>query len=298
MATYHTSVLLHESIEALAIKSNGVYVDATMGGAGHTKAILSRLDAKGKLIVFDQDKDAWQNTPDDNRVQLVKENFRYLKRFLKYYGHTQVEGILADLGVSSFQFDTASRGFSIRYDAPLDMRMDGRLTVTAADIVSNYSEGKLHKLFEQYGEVRNAKTLANLIVNKRSNTEISTIAHFKQLISSCIKGVENKYLAQVFQALRIEVNEEMKALEEFLQQAVQCLKPGGRLCIITFHSLEDRMVKRFMKAGSLNDLETDEFGRRKTVPPFKMLKDIVPSEEEITNNNRSRSARLRIAEKL
>lgn len=298
MAGYHTSVLLAAAVAALEIKDNGVYVDATFGGGGHSRAILEQLGNKGKLIVFDHDKDAWNNAPDDKRLIFVKENFRYLKRFLKYYKEPQVDGILADLGVSSFQFDTAARGFSIRFDAPLDMRMDNRLERTAADILQAYPENRLHKLFEQYGEVRNARTLAKTIVSRRGQSPIRTIEQFKQLIADCIKGNENKYLAQVFQALRIEVNEEMLTLQEFLEQSAACLKPGGRLCIITFHSLEDRMVKHYMKTGSIAAVTTDEFGRKLIETPFRVLKDVIPDSEEIKNNPRARSARLRIAEKI
>ncbi len=289
--------MLHEAVDALNIKPDGVYVDATFGGGGHSRELLKRLGSKGKLFAFDHDKDAWNNAPDDKRFVLVQENFKYLKRFLRYYNAPKVDGILADLGVSSFQFDTADRGFSIRFDAPLDMRMDERLKVTAADILKDYAEKDLHKMFEQYGEVRNAKTLASTIAAKRKSAMINTIDQFKQLIASCIKGNENKYLAQVFQALRIEVNQEMQVLEDFLNQTSECLKPQGRLAIITFHSLEDRMVKRFMKLGTNQDVTTDEFGRRLIEPTFHALKDIIPSEDEIKINNRSRSARLRIAER-
>jgi 16S rRNA (cytosine1402-N4)-methyltransferase len=296
---YHTSVLLHESVEALAIKEDGVYVDGTFGGGGHSREILKSLGKKGKLIVFDHDKDAWKNLPDDNRVILVKENFRYLRRFLQLHKSPKVDGILVDLGVSSFQFDTAERGFSIRFDAPLDMRMDDRIDFTAADLIRDYSEEKLHKLFEQYGEVRNAKTLAKTIVEGRKKLTVNTIDSFKNLIAECIKGNPNRYLAQVFQALRIEVNNELGVLADFLSQTVRCLKPGGRLAVITFHSLEDRMVKQFMKRGTMKkEQPTDPFGRSTFENPFKVLKDMVPSEEELKVNNRSRSARLRVAEKI
>jgi len=295
---YHTSVLLQESVDALRIREDGVYVDCTLGGGGHSRAILERLGPKGTLLVFDHDPDAWNNAPNDPRVILIKENFRYLKPYLKFYKFPRVDGILADLGVSSFQFDTASRGFSTRFDATLDMRMDNRQEKTAADLLNNYSEIQLHKLFEQYGEVRNAKTLAQTIVAKRGQAKLRTIEQFKQMIAPCIKGNARKYLAQVFQALRIEVNGEMEVLRDFLEQTPYCLKTAGRLCIITFHSLEDRMVKQFMKTGSFSALTTDAFGRRIAAPPFKVLKDIVPSEHEQNNNSRSRSARLRIAEKI
>lgn len=296
---YHTSVLLHEAVEALHIKEDGVYVDGTFGGGGHSREILTRLGKKGRLIVFDHDKDAWKNLPDDPRIMLVRENFRFLRRFLQLYKVPQVDGILADLGVSSFQFDTAERGFSIRFDAPLDMRMDDRLDFTAADLIRDYPEEKLHRLFEQYGEVRNARTLARTIAEGRKRMTVHSIAGFKELISDCIKGNPNRYLAQVFQALRIEVNKEMEVLQDFLQQTPRCLRPGGRLAIITFHSLEDRMVKQFMRRGTLDaNPQTDPFGRSLFENPFRVLKDVIPSEEELKVNNRSRSARLRIAEKI
>lgn len=292
---HHISVLLNESVDALDVKPNGVYVDCTFGGGGHSRAILQRLGKHGRLIAFDHDKDAWKNVIDDPRFTLVKENFQYLKRFLKLHGVQKVDGILADLGVSSFQFDTADRGFSIRFDAPLDMRMDGRIDRTAADIIAQYSELQLHKIFEVYGEVRNARTLAQTIVAQRKNGKIQTIEDFKNRIDSCIKGKPNRYLAQVFQALRIEVNEELKVLSEFLEQTKHCLKPNGRLAIITFHSLEDRLVKKMMKQGTLEEVTTDAFGRRTEENPFTMLKDVLPSDEELAINNRSRSARLRVA---
>jgi 16S rRNA (cytosine1402-N4)-methyltransferase len=296
---YHQSVLLHESIDALNIKEDGIYVDGTFGGGGHSREILKKLGKKGKLIAFDHDKDAWKNLPDDKRIILVKENFRYLRRFLQLHDVPKTDGILVDLGVSSFQFDTAERGFSIRFDAPLDMRMDNRTDFTAADLIREYPEEKLHKIFEQYGEVRNARTLAKTIIDGRKKTKVQTIQSFKELIGDCIKGNPNRYLAQVFQALRIEVNNELGVLQEFLEQTARCLKPGGRLAVITFHSLEDRMVKHFMKRGSFNEeQQTDPFGRSLFENPFRVLKDVVPSDEEIKANSRSRSARLRIAEKL
>lgn len=295
-AYHHISVLLQESIDALDIKPNGVYVDCTFGGGGHSRAIMERLGKNGRLISFDHDKDAWKNAIDDPRFTLVKENFQYLKRFLRLHQVPKVDGILADLGVSSFQFDTADRGFSIRFDAPLDMRMDDRLDTTAADIIRDYSEAKLHKLFEVYGEVRNARTLAKTIVEQRKSSSIQTIEGFKNAIDSCIKGKANRYLAQVFQALRIEVNQEMEVLSQFLEQTRDCLKPGGRLAIITFHSLEDRLVKKMMKNGTLSEITTDAFGRKTMENPFNVLKDVLPSDEELEHNNRSRSARLRIAE--
>lgn len=298
-SSYHRSVLLQEAVDALNIQENGVYVDGTFGGGGHSREILKRLGKKGRLIVFDHDKDAWKNLPDDKRITLVKENFRYLKRFLRLHESPRVDGILVDLGVSSFQFDTAERGFSIRFDAPLDMRMDDRADFTATDLIRDYSEEKLHKILEQYGEVRNAKTLAKTIVEGRKKMSVQTIQSFKDLIDDCIKGNPNRYLAQVFQALRIAVNDEMGVLQDFLEQTVQCLKPKGRLAVITFHSLEDRMVKQFMKRGTFEaEQQTDPFGRTLFENPLKALKDVVPTDEEIKENSRSRSARLRIAEKL
>lgn len=293
---HHISVLLNECIDALNIKPDGVYVDCTFGGGGHSRAILEKLGPKGKLIAFDQDKDAWANAPDDKRFILVKENFQYLKRFLRLYKVPKVDGILADLGVSSFQFDTAERGFSIRFDAPLDMRMDNRSDFTAADLIMTYSEKELQKIFEVYGEVRNARTLAKTIVENRKSNAVTTIDGFKAIIADCIKGNPNKYLAQVFQALRIEVNKEMEVLSDFLMQTKDCLKKEGRLAIITFHSLEDRLAKTLMKKGTLEEITTDPFGRVTFQNPFKALKDVLPSEEELKYNSRSRSARLRIAE--
>lgn len=295
-AFYHTSVLLHEAIEGLAIKENGVYVDATFGGGGHSRAILERLGKNGRLVAFDQDADAWKNKPEDDRLIPVTENFKYLRRFLRLHGYNEVDGILADLGVSSFQFDTAERGFSIRFDGPLDMRMDKRAELTAAKVLQTYSEQQLHKLFEQYGEVRNAKQLAKQIVTQRKSVQLHTIGALKQLLMPVMRGNPNRYLAQVFQALRIEVNDELGVLKEFLEQAAASLKPGGRLCIISFHSLEDRIVKHYMKRGRWD--EAGEF-EEKVKPPLKLVnaKPIEPSEEETKNNPRARSARLRIAEK-
>lgn len=296
---YHTSVLKDEAIVALNIQPVGVYVDGTFGGGGHSRAILEQLGKDGRLIAFDQDPDAWQNAPEDKRLTLVRENFRYLRRFLKLYDAMNADGILVDLGVSSFQFDTAERGFSTRYNGELDMRMDTRQRLMAKDIVQQYDEQKLHELFEQYGEVRNAKTLAQTIVAGRKGKSVNTIAEFKALIEQCIKGNPNRYLAQVFQALRIEVNDELGVLKLFLQQAAECLKPGGRLCVITFHSLEDRLVKRFLKTGGFTDeVATDVFGKSVQESPFRALKPVLPGDEEQKRNPRSRSARLRIGEKV
>lgn len=299
-AFYHDTVLLSEAVNGLNIKEDGVYVDATFGGGGHSREILSRLGDSGKLIVFDQDKDAWKNFPDDKRLIPVTENFRYLKRFLKLHQHPEVDGILADLGVSSYQFDTGERGFSIRFEGPLDMRMDQRNERTAAEVLKNYSEKQLHQLFEQYGEVRNSRQLAKQIVSFRNSGNLNTIEGFKALIQPVVRGNSRRYLAQVFQALRIEVNDELEALKDLLRQAAICLKPEGRVSIITFHSIEDRIVKQFIKNGHWDAPFTqDPFRQEKEPWILKEInkKPIEPSEEEIRNNPRARSARLRIAEK-
>lgn len=297
---YHRAVMLQEAVDGLAIEKNGIYVDATFGGGGHSKEILSRLGSEGKLIAFDQDEDAWKNKPEDERLLAVHENFRYLKRFLKLHRHSEVDGVLADLGVSSYQFDTGERGFSIRFDGPLDMRMDNRGELTAEDVLKNYSEQELHKLFEQYGEVRNARQLAKHIVEYRNTTSLTSINSLKALIAPVMRGNQQKYMAQVFQALRIEVNDELGALRDLLEQAAASLKKGGRLSIITFHSLEDRIVKRFMKKGVWGELEKDMFGREVEEQVLKPLsnKPIEASEQEVKENPRARSARLRIAVKL
>lgn len=297
---YHTTVLLKEAVDGLAIKADGIYADATFGGGGHSREILSRLSENGRLIAFDHDEDAWRNKPDDKRLVQVTENFRYIKRFLRLHGLGEIDGILADLGVSSFQFDTAERGFSIRFDGPLDMRMDNRMELTAADVLKTYSEAQLHKLFEMYGEVRNSRQLAKHIVSIRNKTALNTIEGLKAAIAPVMIGNPNRYLAQLFQALRIEVNDEMGALRDFLQQAAASLKKGGRLSVITFHSIEDRIVKQFIKKGTWDEIETDVFGRSEQRAVFKAVnaKPIEPTEEEIKNNPRARSARLRIAEKL
>ena len=298
-AFYHTTVLLHETVEGLAIKENGVYVDCTFGGGGHSKLILEKLGPKGTLIVFDQDADAWRNLPEDRRLIPVTENFRYLKRFLRLHGAPLVDGILADLGVSSYQFDTGERGFSTRFDGPLDMRMDHRSELTAAVVLQTYTEAKLHLLFERYGELRNAKQLAKHIATQRPKATITTTQDLKAFLEPVIKGNPQRYLAQLFQALRIEVNDELGALRELLEQSAQCLKPGGRLSIISFHSLEDRLVKQFVKNGAWQ-IEEDPLGLApKMQSPFKEVykKPIEASAEELAKNPRSRSARLRIAEK-
>jgi 16S rRNA (cytosine1402-N4)-methyltransferase len=298
--TYHIPVLLNEVTEGLKIVPAGIYVDCTFGGGGHSKAILQKLGPDGKLIVFDQDEAAAKNLPADERVQFVPHNFRHLQRFLRLQKINTVDGILADLGVSSHQFDEAGRGFSTRFNAKLDMRMDQRQPLTAFDVVNTYDEQRLHKLFEQYGEVTNAKTLAKKIVQLRSTVSLQTIDAFKNALREIVKGNPNRYFAQVFQALRIAVNDELGALKEMLQQVPQLLKPGGRIVIITFHSLEDRLVKNFFRRGTFDEPETNPFINEEEVNELKMItkKPILPTEKELTQNPRARSAKLRIAEKV
>jgi len=296
---YHTPVLLKETIDGLGIKPGGIYVDCTFGGGGHSRAILERLNENGKLVAFDQDDDARKNLPADERVIFVPQNFRHLQRFLRLHKITAVDGILADLGVSSHQFDEADRGFSIRFDAALDMRMDRRQVLTAADILKTFTETQLHKLFEQYGEVTNAKTLARTIVQQRTVASIVTINDLKRALQPVVKGNPQKYFAQVFQALRIEVNDELGALKELLQQSINLLNPSGHIAIITFHSLEDRVVKNFFRAGTFAEAETDDLYGNKTESPFRLVnkKPITAGQEELKLNPRSRSAKLRVAEK-
>ncbi len=298
MNIYHNPVLLNESIKGLNINSNGVYVDVTFGNGGHSQAILQQLTENGCLYAFDQDEDAIANKIKDKRLTLIHANFKYLKKFLKLHKIIEVDGILADLGVSSHQFDSEERGFSTRWDCPLDMRMDKRGETTAEMIINNYGQEELRYIFRYYGEVDNANKLANFIVKNRKD-KITHSKQFIEIISPCIpKHKENKYLAQVYQALRIEVNKELEALEALLLQSKDILKEKGRLVIISYHSLEDRMVKQFMRSGNLeNKIEKDFYGNPLT--PFKLIskKAIVPTEEEIKVNSRSRSAKLRIAEK-
>jgi 16S rRNA (cytosine1402-N4)-methyltransferase len=297
--TYHNPVLLRECIEGLNIKSDGVYADVTFGGGGHSAAILSGLGEEGKLYGFDQDEDALNNVPADKRFRLLPFNFRYLKQSLRIERVKILDGVLADLGVSSHQFDTADRGFSFRFDAELDMRMNQSGDVTAKDIVNTYSAEKLQNILSLYGEVRNSKTLANAIVQARQQKKIERISELLRVMEPCIMGKENRYLSQVFQALRMEVNEEIVALKEMLIQATEFLKPGGRLVVLTYHSLEDRLVKNWIKNGSFEDEpQKDEYGRFNC--PLKAInkKPIQPSESEIKENNRARSAKLRIAEKV
>ena len=298
---YHVPVLFDEVLEGLDIKKEGVYVDCTFGGGGHSRGIIDRLGEKGKLVAFDQDADAVKNIPKDDRVLFVPQNFRYIQRFLRLYKIGQVDGVLADLGVSSHQFDEGDRGFSIRFDGPLDMRMDQRETLTAASIIANYSEGKLHLLFEQFGEVSNSKTLAKHIVDARKQTQVQTILQFKAMIAPVVKGNPNKYLAQVFQALRIEVNGEMEVLKEMLLQLNEVVKVGGRVAIITFHSLEDRLVKQFFKNGSFEEeIDDNPFVQTIKEQKWRLInkKPITAKDKELKVNKRSRRAKLRVAEKL
>ncbi|MCA5005600.1 16S rRNA (cytosine(1402)-N(4))-methyltransferase RsmH [Sphingobacterium bovistauri] len=297
---YHVPVMLHECMEALDIKPDGVYVDVTFGGGGHSREILNRLGPNGKLIAFDQDPDAINNAIDDSRFVLVHQNFRFIKNYLRLEGVKEVDGILGDLGVSSHQFDDAERGFSIRFDAELDMRMDQVSDLDARKVVNTYSEEDLHRIFGMYGEVQNAKSLAKTIVTARLSNEINTVAELKEVVKKMVpKGKEHKYHAQVFQALRIEVNRELEALQEFLLQTISVLKGDGRLVIMSYHSLEDRLVKNFMLKGKFKgEVEKDFFGNE--IKPFRVIsrKAITASEEELQSNNRSRSAKLRVAEKI
>lgn len=297
--SYHVPVLLSESLEGLAIQPEGVYVDVTFGGGGHSREILSRLHDEGHLYGFDQDADAEHNIPSDSRFAFVRSNFRYLYNFMRYHGvQGQVDGLLADLGVSSHHFDDQARGFSFRFDGALDMRMNTRAGKTAADVVNQYSEEALADLFYLYGELKVARKLASTLVKARAERPIATIGDFLEVIKPFVgKDKEKKFLAQVFQALRIEVNDEMSALKALLQGTLRVLRPGGRLVVITYHSLEDRLVKNFMKAGNFEGKsERDFFGNQQS--PFRLVnnKVIVPSAEEIERNPRARSAKLRIAE--
>lgn len=298
---YHIPVLLHEAIEALNIQPEGIYVDCTFGGGGHSGEILKKLGDKGRLVAFDQDEDAKANLPEDSRVLFIPQNFRHLQRFLRLHGIGAVDGVLADLGVSSHQFDEAERGFSIRYDAPLDMRMNRKQQLTAYQVVQNYSAGQLHKMFEKNGEVTNSKTLAHSIVELRRHVNMGTTEAFKAALQQLVKGNPNKYFAQVFQALRIEVNDELGGLMEMLQQLPGILKTGGRVAIITFHSIEDRLVKQFLKQGYFGTMQDENpFENSRFENPLKMInkKPVLPSDEELKRNSRSRSAKLRVAEKI
>ena len=296
---YHKSVLLRESIEALSIKPGGVYVDATYGGGGHAMAMLGVMQ-QGKLVAFDQDEEAINNRIDDPRLIMVNSNFRFLRNFLKLHQIVAVDGILADLGISSHQIDQPDRGFSTRFDGMLDMRMDLKKKQTAKDVVNHYSEENLRDLFYKYGEIRNARKLAARIVESRKTKNIETTTSLKEIANTCSeRGKENKYLAQVFQALRIEVNQEMDALRDFLKQATHALKPGGRMVVIAYHSLEDKLIKNYFRAGNFEGIvEKDFYGNILT--PLKVItrKAIVPATKELEENSRARSAKMRVAEKL
>ncbi len=300
MTDYHIPVLLKESIDGLNIKPNGIYVDVTFGGGGHSKEILSRLDKNGKLFGFDQDEEAYKNVLDDDRFVFVRSNFRYLSNFLQYYHVEKVDGILADLGVSSHHFDDEDRGFSFRYDSQLDMRMNRSAKQTAADILNNYDEKELSNLFFQYGELRMARKIASAIVNARQKKPLTTVNDFLEIMERfTIRDRERKVLAQAFQALRIEVNQELDALSEMLQQSVERLAQGGRISVISYHSLEDRIVKNFFRSGNIEGkIEKDFYGNPLTSLKVINRKVIIPEEEEQRLNPRSRSAKLRIAEKI
>lgn len=297
---YHIPVLYRETLEYLNVRPSGVYVDCTFGGGGHSRGILELLNEKGRLFAFDQDEDAQKNIPKDDRLTFIPQNFKYLRDFLRVYGVERVDGVLADLGVSSHQFDESERGFSIRYDGPLDMRMDRRVGQKASDLLMSLSEKELQEIFSKYGEVTNAKTLANLVVEKRALSLLpDTIDGFKAMLSPIVKGNPNRYFAQVFQALRIVVNAEMEALELLLAQIPTVLNTGGRCAIITFHSIEDRMVKTFFKQGTWENMEENPLFNTTFQNPLKIVtkKPIVPNIEEVQRNSRSRSAKLRVAEK-
>ena len=300
MSEYHNPVLLKESIDSLVTTPDGKYADATFGGGGHSREILSRLSPEGRLMAFDRDQDALANAPEDSRFQLIHNNFRFIHNYTLLNFPEGLDGILADLGVSSHQFDTAERGFSFRYDAPLDMRMNVQGGKTAADIVNSYTQEELEKILRLYGEVDNARRVAQLICSARSKAQILTTDDVDNAIAAALPAfAAHKHLARVYQALRIEVNEEMRSLEKFLLGAASSLKSGGRLCVITYHSLEDRMVKNFIRTGSVSGEENkDLFGRR--LSPLEPIerKPILPSEEEIASNTRARSAKLRIARKI
>jgi 16S rRNA (cytosine1402-N4)-methyltransferase len=296
---YHNPVLLHETVDGLNIKPDGVYVDVTFGGGGHSKEILRRLGPNGKLFAFDQDEDALRNAIQDDRFTLINENFRYIKRFLRFHGIKKVDGILGDFGVSSHQFDEAERGFSTRFDAALDMRMNQKDALSAYEVVNDYEEKDLKRVFVEFGELKNGGAMANVIVNYRKDKAIKNTEQLKQVLSKFLPAHKsNKILAQIYQAIRIEVNQEIEVLKEFLEQTEELLESGGRLSLISYHSLEDRLVKRFMRNGMFEgEPERDFFGNFKV--PFKTIgKLIVPSEEEVVRNNRARSAKLRIAEKI
>ncbi|MBS1535729.1 MAG: 16S rRNA (cytosine(1402)-N(4))-methyltransferase RsmH [Bacteroidetes bacterium] len=296
---YHNPVLLHPTVDGLNINPDGIYVDVTFGGGGHSREILKRLGPNGKLFAFDQDEDALANAIEDERFELIHENFRYIKRFLRFHGIKQVDGILADLGVSSHQFDVAERGFSTRFEAKLDMRMSRKNELSAYQVVNTYDAAGLTRILLEYGELKSAPAMARTIIEAREHQPIQNTEQLKTVLSRFLPAHKsNKILAQIYQAIRIEVNQEMEVLKEFLEQSLEILKPGGRLSVISYHSLEDRLVKRFMRNGMFEgEPERDFFGRF-TVPFKTIEKLIVPSQQEIEINNRARSAKLRVAEKL
>lgn len=301
MSEYHNPVMLRECIEALITDKSGVYADATFGGGGHSRGILEALGPQGRLIAFDRDADALANAPDDSRFTLIRNNFRFIHNFVLFEGYKDgIDGVMADLGVSSHQFDTAERGFSFRYDAPLDMRMNTEAAVTAADLVNSLEEAELEKILRVYGEVGQSRKMASLIVRARKTSAIGTTTQLNEAIAPCLpKFAEHKELARVYQSLRIEVNQERKSLEKMLSGAAASLKAGGRLVVITYHSLEDRMVKNFIKAGNIEgEIHRDIYGKADIPLSAVNRKPILPQEEEIAGNTRARSAKLRVAEKL
>ncbi|MHA8070445.1 16S rRNA (cytosine(1402)-N(4))-methyltransferase RsmH [Aquirufa ecclesiirivi] len=299
---YHTSVLLHECIDGLAIKPDGIYVDVTFGGGGHSRAILEKLGPNGRLFAFDQDPDAWRQAEkiDDDRLELITANFRHIQKYLRIHGIKEVDGIMADFGVSSFQLDAAERGFSTRFDGPLDMRMGPSASTDAAEVLNSYSAEGLQKIFGMYGEIKNARTLAQAVVQARTQKGLKTTSEFKEILAKLApRSREFKYFAQAFQAVRIEVNQELAVIEEFLEQAATLLAPGGRLVVLAFHSLEDRLVKNFIRTGDCHGKEDkDLFGVVHKPVESVIRKPITASEDELKRNPRSRSAKLRIAAKL
>jgi len=300
MESYHTPVLLKESIDSLSVKKGGIYADVTFGGGGHSRAILERMDTDARLFALDRDQDALANAPKDKRVTLIHNNFRFLRNYLHLHGVDYIDGILADLGVSSHQFDTEQRGFSFRFDSPLDMRMNRLSKLTAADILNSYSPEDLISIFRNYGEVEKSGLVVQLICKEREKNRIESTGELNRVLTPLLpKFAEHKYLAKIYQALRIEANGEMRALEYFLKDSVHILKPGGRLVVITYHSLEDRMVKNFIRSGNISGkIEKDLYGKSST--PFIQItgKPIVPKEEEIASNTRARSAKMRVAERV
>lgn len=299
MAMYHNPVLLRESVDGLDIKKDGTYVDVTFGGGGHSQEIIKRLGSKGRLFAFDQDEDALENKIDDERFTLINENFRFVTQFLKFYGIRKVDGILADFGVSSHQFDTAERGFSTRFEASLDMRMSKRSVLSAFEVVNKYDYDELRRVLFQYGDLRNANAMAKVVISQREQSPIKTTEQLKEVLQQFLpKGREHKVLAQIYQAIRIEVNQEIAVIKEFLLQMPDLLEEGGRLSIISYHSLEDRLVKRFIRAGQFEGEPEKDFYGNIDVPFKKVGGLLVPSKQEIAQNNRARSGKLRIAEKI